>query len=167
MFSTCNQREWCVYLQIENAVFILCKSLTSDKRCLYSSKGNFDSHKNRFSTICVHQRKCWLKALKKEMLRLFALEVFIVKEYRTVIQFRLNQCLIWHLHCRGSKWDPCWNCAIKDTSECYIWHSMSCLSGAEIQKKLSRLEPSISSIPIQYCTIEPHLLIQKSRQYVN
>ena len=84
----------------------------------------------------------------------------------TVIQFRLNQCLIWHLHCRGSKWDPCWNWAIKDTSECYIWQSMSCLSGAEIQIKLSRLEPTISSILIQYCTIEPHLLIQKSRQYV-
>ena len=88
-----------------------------------------------------------------------------VSQY-TVIQFRLNQCLIWHLHCRGSKWDPCWNCAIKDTSECYIWQSMSCLSGAEIQIKLSRLEPIISSIPIQYCTIEPHLLIQKCRQYV-
>ena len=43
---------------------------------------------------------------------------------------------------------------------------MSCLSGAEIQIKLSRLEPTISSILIQYCTIEPHLLIQKSRQYV-
>ncbi len=85
----------------------------------------------------------------------------------TVIQFGLNQCLIWHLHCRGSKWDPCWNCAIKDTSECYIWQSMSCLSGAEIQIKFSRLEPTISSIPILYCTIEPHLLIQNSRQYVN
>ncbi len=85
----------------------------------------------------------------------------------TVIQFRLNQCLIWHLHCRGSKWDPCWNCAIKDTSECYIWQSMSCLSGAEIQIKLSRIRPTISSILIQYCTIEPHLLIQKSRHYVN
>ncbi len=44
---------------------------------------------------------------------------------------------------------------------------MSCLSGAEIQIKLSRLEPTISSIPIQYCTIEPHPLIQESRQYVN
>jgi hypothetical protein len=43
---------------------------------------------------------------------------------------------------------------------------MSCVSGAEIQIKLSRLEPTISSIPIQYCTIEPHLLIQKRRQYV-
>jgi hypothetical protein len=43
---------------------------------------------------------------------------------------------------------------------------MSCLSGAEIQIKLSRLEPTISSITIQYCTIEPHLLIQESRQYV-
>ncbi len=38
--------------------------------------------------------------------------------------------------------------------------------GAEIQIKLSRLEPTISSVPIQYCTIEPHLLIQKCRQYV-
>ncbi len=96
---------------------------------------------------------------------LSALHTYMINEC-TVIQFRLNQCLIWHLHCRGSKWDPCWNCAIKDTSECYIWHSMSCLSGAEIQIKLSRLEPTISSILIQYCTIEPHLLIQNSRQYV-
>ena len=44
---------------------------------------------------------------------------------------------------------------------------MSCLSGAEIQIKLRWLEPTISSIPIKYCTIEPHLLIKKSRQYVN
>jgi hypothetical protein len=44
---------------------------------------------------------------------------------------------------------------------------MSCLSGAEIQIKLSKLEPTISSIPIQYCPNEPHLLIQKNRQYVN
>ncbi len=73
------KKEWCFYSHTDNAVFILCKSLTTDKRCLYSSKGNFDSHKNRFSAICVHQRKCWLKELKKEMLRLFVLEVFIVK----------------------------------------------------------------------------------------
>jgi hypothetical protein len=71
-----------------------------------------------------------------------------VSVQHTVIQFRLNQCLIWHLHCRGSKWDPCWNCAIKDTSECYNWQYMSCLSGADIQIKLSRLEPTIFSIPI-------------------
>ncbi len=46
------------------------------------------------------------------------------------------------MHCHGSKWDNCWNCAITgskiskwdncwncamDTSEWYIWQYMSCL----------------------------------------
>ncbi len=66
--------------------------------------------------------------------------------------------VIWHLHHRGCKWDTCWNSTIKEISECYIWQYMSCLSGTEIEINPSRLEPTIFSIAVHYCTTAPYFL---------
>ncbi len=77
----------------------------------------------------------------------------------TVIHFRLNWWLIWHLPHRGCKRDTCWNCAIKEISECYIWQYMNCLSGAEREIIQSRLKPTIFCITVQCCTTAPYFLI--------